>query len=221
MPFSAEAGSRSRAAPRAWIAVAAVLLLGSIAAVTVDSSLLDWQPALAGREPWRAWTAAWVHYSALHLLANVAGGLLVVAFGLAARVPRRSAIAWLVAWPLTQLGLVLRPDLAHYGGLSGVLHAGVAVVAVHLLVEGRGKRRWVGAAVLVAVAIKIGTESPWGPALRAPTGWDIQVAPFAHLTGFVAGLVAGLMAAAFLARSARSRARLRGLPSARNLERNG
>jgi hypothetical protein len=28
------------------------------------------------------------------------------------------AAAWLIAWPLTQLGLLARPDLVHYGGLS-------------------------------------------------------------------------------------------------------
>src|SRR5664280_3066833 len=155
VPFSVEPGTAPRGsapapAPRAWMIVAAVLLLGSVATIGAPATSLDWQPALVWREPWRAWTAAWVHYSALHLLANLVGGLVVVAFGIAARVPRRAAFAWLAAWPLTQAGLSLRPDLAHYGGLSGVLHAGVVVVAVHLIVEARGARRWVGSAGLLA-----------------------------------------------------------------------
>ncbi len=186
--------------------VAAVLLLGSVATIGAPATSLDWQPALVWREPWRAWTAAWVHYSALHLLANLVGGLVVVAFGIAARVPRRAAFAWLAAWPLTQAGLSLRPDLAHYGGLSGVLHAGVVVVAVHLIVEARGARRWVGSAVLLAVAIKVALEAPWGPALREPAGWDIAVAPAAHLSGLAAGLLAAVVAeGAARARSTRPR----------------
>ena len=58
-------------------------------------------PALAAREPWRLFSAAFVHYSTLHLLANLAGAALVGALGFFARVPRRVVLAWLVAWPLT------------------------------------------------------------------------------------------------------------------------
>jgi hypothetical protein len=49
--------------------------------------------------------------------------------------------AWVCAWPLTQLGLLMRPDLSHYGGLSGVLHAGAAIVALHLVWRGARARR--------------------------------------------------------------------------------
>ncbi len=194
MPSSAESRSQPTpaAAPLAWVGVAAALLLGSVALSGVGPLRLDWQPGLAWQEPWRAWTAAWVHYSALHLLANLFGGILVAAFGVVARLPRRAALAWLAAWPLTQIGLALRPDLSHYGGLSGVLHAGVGIVAIHLLIDGRGARRWLGGAVLLVVAIKIGLESPLGPAFRESAGWDIAVAPFAHLSGLAAGVVTGV-----------------------------
>ena len=197
MPSSAEVAgvSRWRDGTRDWCAVAALLLLGSVACVDAPATAIDWQPALAWAQPWRAWTAAWVHYSPLHLLANVAGGLLVAAFGAAARVPRRAALAWLMAWPLTQVGLAWRPDLLHYGGLSGVLHAGVAVVATHLVVDARRLRRWIGVAVLAGIGAKLWLEAPLGPALREPAGWDIAVAPFAHLSGFVAGAASFLLLA--------------------------
>jgi rhomboid family GlyGly-CTERM serine protease len=172
----------------AWAALALVLALGSCLVFMLGAPhALDWQPALAGREPWRAWSAAGVHYSALHLVANLAGCLLVAALGIMARVPRRVVVAWLVAWPLTQFGLLLRPDLLHYGGLSGVLHAGVAVVAVHLVIATGGTRRLIGVGILCGLGIKIALEAPWGAALRHPAGWDIAVAPFAHLAGVVAG----------------------------------
>ena len=121
-----------------------------------------------------------MHYSLLHLLANLVGCALVAALGLVARVPLRIVVAWFVAWPLTQFGLLLRPDLLHYGGLSGVLHAGVATIAVHLIVVGPRARRLIGVGILAGVAIKIGMEAPWGEALRQLPGWDIAVAPVAH-----------------------------------------
>jgi rhomboid family GlyGly-CTERM serine protease len=178
---------------RAWCALAAVVALGALLAFGADRSSLDWQPGLAGREPWRALSAPLVHYSALHLGANLAGTLLVGALGFFARVPWRIAFAWLLAWPLTQFGLLVRPDLLHYGGLSGVLHAGSACVAWQLIVRERGPRRAIGALVLIVLAIKVASEMPWGPALRHPAGWDIATAPIAHATGLVAGVLAAAL----------------------------
>ena len=176
--------------------MAAVLVLGSLLAPLGASPALDWRPALAWREPWRAWSAAFVHFSTLHLVANLAGTALVAALGFFARVPWRIVAAWLVAWPLTHLGLLARPDLLDYGGLSGVLHAGVACVALHLVIDQRGARRSIGWATLAVLVAKVMSESPWGAALRFPAGWDIAVAPFAHLSGLVAGLLAAGVAEA-------------------------
>lgn len=182
------------AADRAWPALAAVLAAGSLLAWWWPAALIDWQPGLAGSQPWRAWTAAFVHWSTLHLAANLAGAAVVGALGAVARLPPRMSLAWLAAWPLTQLTLLLRPELAHYGGLSGVLHAGVAVVALWLLARARGHRRLIGAALAAGLLIKVALESPWGPVLREGAGWDIRIAPLAHAGGAVAGvLCAALM----------------------------
>lgn len=165
-----------------------MLGLGALAVLGLASGALDWQPALVRREPWRAWSAALVHLSGLHLAANLAGCALVGALGLLARVPQRSVSAWMVAWPLTQLALLARPDIGHYAGLSGVLHAGVAVVAVHLIATARGLRQAIGLALLAALALKVASETPWAAeALRHPEGWDIAIAPFAHASGLAAG----------------------------------
>ncbi len=191
-------------AGRAWAGLAALLGFGAaavFAAATFDpaafaaaTASLDWQPALAWRQPWRAWSAAWLHFSSLHLAANLAGTALVGALGWIGRVPRRTTLAWFVAWPLTQIGLLVQPELLHYGGLSGVLHAGVAVAALYLMVSARGPRRAIGVALLAALAAKVLSEAPWGEALRHPAGWDIAVAPFAHASGFVAGLLTSAVA---------------------------
>jgi rhomboid family GlyGly-CTERM serine protease len=178
----------------AWTGVAVLLGVAAVLAWPVEHTSIDWQPQLALTEPWRAWTAVAVHYSALHLGANLAGALLVGAFGVVAEAPGRIVWAWLAAWPLTQLGLLARPELAHYGGLSGVLHAGVAVVAVHLLVAGPRARRVVAAAILTGLCLKVLHEAPWGPALTHPPGWDIAVAPLAHASGTLAGLLCAMLA---------------------------
>jgi rhomboid family GlyGly-CTERM serine protease len=177
----------------AWVALAAVLAAGALLGQRVEPTAIDWQPSLAVREPWRALSALGVHYSALHLRANLAGTLLVAALGVAAQLTRRAAAAWALACPLTQLALLAQPALLHYGGLSGVLHAGVAVVGMELLIGARGARRVIGEALLVGLALKVGLETPWHGPLSHPPGWDIAVAPFAHATGLVTGIGCALL----------------------------
>ncbi len=155
---------------------------------------LDWQPDRIWPEVWRMFSPVAVHYSALHLAANVVGVVALLSLGLAAGVPRRCAWAWATAWPLAQLGLLLQPDLRHFGGLSGVLHAGVAIVGFHLLLCATGIRRGIGMALLVGLAIKVLSEQPWGMALRQVAGWDIALAPAAHASGLVAGLACAVVA---------------------------
>jgi len=182
----------------AWSALAVALAFGAVLAWPVERTLIDWQPALAAAQPWRAFSAAFVHYSALHLAVNLAGALLVGALGQVASVPLRCVAAWLLAWPLTQLGLLLQPELLHYGGLSGVLHAGVAVVVVHLIVAGTRVQRRIAWALGAGLVLKVLMEAPWqGPALRTSPDWDIALAPFAHATGVIAGVVCSALAEAW------------------------
>jgi len=181
----------------AWWTLAAGLAMGSLAAWWVDVGRLDWQPGLAAAQPWRWWSGAWVHWSWGHLAANLAGTALIGALGARAHADRIDAWAWFVAWPLTHLGLLLQPELLHYGGLSGVLHAGVVIAAIGLCLRESGMRRAVGGLILAGVAIKVGLEQPWHGALRQVAGWSIAIAPGAHFSGAVAGVVCGLAAAAW------------------------
>jgi len=189
---------------RAWAALALWLVLGSLLAWWAPAALLDWQPARAATESWRAWSAAFVHWSALHLGANLGAAAAVAAFGWAAGMPLRATLAWAAAWPLGHLGLLLRPELAHYGGLSGVLHGGVAVAVLWLLVRGRGRRRTVGGLVGAGLVVKLLLERPWGPALQHSAGWDIALAPLAHGTGALAGLLCAALALALPGGESRS-----------------
>ena len=181
-------------------------MAGSVLAMALPAAGLDWQPGQALAQPWRAVTAAWVHWSEQHLGANLLAALVVGAYGWAARVPREQAWAWAAAWPLTHLGLLVKPELLRYGGLSGVLHAGVAIVCLYLLVHAAGLRRWVGAGVALGLVVKVATEKPWGAALQRSEDWDIAVAPLAHATGAVAGLLCGALALLFSSRARAKRA---------------
>ena len=187
------AEGRLRAA-HAWAGVAALLCAAALAGWFVEREVLDWQPGLAFTQPWRALTAVAVHYNGIHLAGAVAGTVLTGALGFAANVPARLVWAWLAAWPLTHFGLLIKPELVHYGGVSGVVHAGVAAVIVFLLVQKNRPQRLIGAAMLVGILIKVLGETPWGPALRHPEGWGIAVAPIGHATGAVAGAVCALVA---------------------------
>ena len=187
------AGRLRRGAP--WLLLCLLAAGGALllAALTrSDAALptaLRWQPELAFSEPWRCISAAWVHLSRQHLAANLGGSVLVAALGVVAGCGRRAALAWALAWPLTQLGLLLQPTLTAYGGLSGLMHAGVAVACVHLIRGERGERRWVGAALLTGLLAKLWLEAAWSGPLRQVPGWDIAIAPAAHASGVVAGLL--------------------------------
>lgn len=201
MADSLQLGHLTRGSARSgvflWCAMSTVIALPSFVTLAAPSALpgLAWQPELAFTDPWRWWTAAWVHLSAQHLWTNLAGAALVLALGLAARVPPLSGWAWGLAWPLTHLSLLAQPAITRYGGLSGVLHAGVMAVAVHLMLERRGQihpsrlsaTRWLGIAIAAGVLLKILLEAPWRAALTHPPGWDIAVAPLAHAAGALWG----------------------------------
>ena len=184
---------------RAWALLSIGLALAALALSTVPREALDWQPTLAATQPWRLWTAAFVHLSPQHLQANLLGCAVVAVFGLVAGVPRSALWAWLAAWPLTHAALALQPQLLHYGGLSGLLHAGVAVAASHLAWREQGYRRLIGWAVLAGLAAKLFSEQAWLAPTQVVAGWDIRIAPFAHLTGAIAGLLCSAVALALTA----------------------
>jgi rhomboid family GlyGly-CTERM serine protease len=187
---------------RCWIGACGLLAVAAAALWLAPRDALDWRPSRAFAEPWRVWTAAFVHWTPWHLGANLAGCAVVGAFGWAARVPMRAVCAWLAAWPLSHAALALQPQLARYGGLSGVLHAGVAIAAWHLLRHERGRRRAIGAAVMAGLMIKLMLERPWVAPLQQVPGWDFAVAPLAHTTGAAAGIVCAWLADAMTRKAA-------------------
>jgi hypothetical protein len=199
----------------AWVAFAALLAMGScIVVMTLESgptldhrvtairssglALEPLQGFLQGAHRW--FTASWVHWGAPHLLLNLLGTALVAWFGWAAQVRRAEAMAWVAAWPLSLVLLMLLFWVApfdltlptHLGGLSGVLHAGVAVAAMGLATSGHwSRRRWVGVAVLVGLGIKLALELGSGPAHWSP---GVRTEPWLHVGGALAGLICAAVA---------------------------
>lgn len=182
---------------RAWLGLAAGLAL-----VALIGALLPVEPLLWRRDaPWQPWrwlTPVAVHWTPGHLAANVAACALLAWLGWSARLPRHAAAAWLLAWPLTHLGLWLDgPDsaLQRYAGLSGVLHAGVAVAAAALLGRRAAGDRTLGTLLALGLTAKVLSETPWRGALVSMEGWSFPVAVSAHASGAAAGAAA----AAFVA----------------------
>jgi rhomboid family GlyGly-CTERM serine protease len=172
-----------------WLALCTAYAAISLLAWPSPREPLDWQPALIAQEPWRILTAAFIHWTPLHLAANLAGCAVLALLGWRAQLNHRQTLAALIALPITQLALLLRPDLHHYAGLSGALHAMVAITALSLATR-RSRDRWIGISIGVGLAVKLALEHPFGPALQHPATFDFPVAPFAHLAGALAGAIA-------------------------------
>ncbi len=149
------------------------------------SNALEWRPAIGASQPWRWWTAAWVHWSGPHLAVNLIGAGVVGFVGWRARMPRGAALAWFIAWPLTH-ALMGMPEAAtvartlqHYGGLSGVLHAGVIVLGLTLLrtradaaAAGRPRLDAPTTQVQPTLAPSRTTEGPWAmTSLEEVSAW--------------------------------------------------
>lgn len=182
----------------AWLGVAALLVAASLALRGADTGAWDWQPAVWPAQAWRVWTAACVHWSPQHLQMNVLGAALMAVLGWRAATRAADAVAWVLAWPLTQVGLVLQPALQHYAGLSGVLHAGAAIVACRLLKTGPARARRIGALLAAGLVLKLALESPWRGATQAVAGLDFALAPLAHVSGAAMGLLCFLLVDALL-----------------------
>ncbi|MBP6338695.1 MAG: rhombosortase [Vitreoscilla sp.] len=173
----------------AWLTLAGLLAAGSLALSGAETALWDWQPNLAWQEPWRDWSAALLHWSPQHLHMNLLGTVLMAALGWRAAMQPADTLAWALAWPLTQLGLLMQPALLHYAGLSGVLHAGVAIVACRLLQSRSAGSRRIGGLLALGMVAKLLLELPWRGAAQAVAGMDFSLAPLAHVSGAVMGLL--------------------------------
>lgn len=179
--------------PRPWLWVAAglsmvimTLLVGMLDPVLQAS--LAWREPLDGHSMWRAFSAAWVHWGVAHRWSNVVAALGLVWLGWTMRMPWRGAGAWMLAWPVSQLGAMLARVPSLHGGLSGWLHAGVAVIVFFALLAHQPRRfRALGLCLLAGLVAKLCFEAWHGPRLLDASlrAWST---PEAHIAGAVAGV---------------------------------
>jgi rhomboid family GlyGly-CTERM serine protease len=144
--------------------------------------------AVAEGEIWRLWSGHWVHFSASHLLWNLAV-LLPVGMWLERL---RPGLLWrhvLVATPLVSCAiLTLEPDLQTYGGLSALATSVVVLLALRQCRAARAGR-WLWISVLALVAAKILAEARFGGAGFARyESASVRTAWSAHAAGALAAV---------------------------------
>lgn len=187
---------------RAWAGLCTVLGLLSTLVWAFDALLprglswaqsLAWEAARWQAAPWTWWTASLVHVSGSHLLANLLALAALAVLGSALQAPRSTALALLVAWPLSNLSLLLWPAVTGYRGLSGLIHAAVLALWAHAAVHAIA--RPLPFALLAGVLLKLATERAWVRPVVFDPDWGFNVVYAAHLGGAAAGAWCGAMAA--------------------------
>lgn len=169
---------------RKIIFIAIVVSLSACLQIFKDV-FIYWQDSL-WTEPWRLWTAHWVHVGWIHYFLNI------LAFACLPFIFPRAAV-----WHLTALFFILPPlislsfyfflpDIEAYAGLSGLLHGVYAAVAcVHLLYK---RERGFAALVLFLIFAKLIWENTVGNTGTAQLiGSPVLVE--AHLLGVIWGIV--------------------------------
>ena len=169
-----------------------MLGLASIAAwYSIGATNLVWQSALWPQRPWTLWSAALVHLSGAHLLANLLALLVLAVLGACLSAGRNATLALLLAWPLSTLVLLWWPQITSYSGMSGLLNAMAAVLCAHTALRSDTKPvSWV---IFAALAFKLVSEHAWSQPIAFDPNWGFNVVYAAHLAGAVAGAFCGLV----------------------------
>ncbi len=148
---------------------------------------------VAWTQPWRLWTAHWVHLGWWHLLLNLlALGLIPDIFAESSR--RFFLLLFFVLPFLISVSLWLwQPHLMYYAGLSGVLHG--LYVALGLAAQAGSHRleRRMGQLICIGALIKVGWEYTTGIS-ESQQLLGIPVVLVAHQFGLIWG---GLMGAGY------------------------
>ena len=169
--------------PLLLFAVPAMLV--ALASASPGWLVLD-RDALADGELWRLWTGHWVHFSASHLLWNLA--VLVTAGTWLERVRPGALIRHaLVAPPLIGLAILAgEPGLQTYGGLSALATGTVVLLALQQW-RTPGANRWFWAGVLALVALKcVGDLLHLGPGFARYDEATVRTSTTAHAAGAIA-----------------------------------
>lgn len=168
--------------------VCAALVVGAVPAWR--EALLYRRDELLAGQLWRLWTGHLVHFGWRHLVADLA---IFAAAGawLESFAPRTTRRFLAFAPPaISALLFVADPQLAFYGGLSGLAVGLLVLLALAQLPRDRASSRWVWWGVLALVVGKIAVEAVTNTPLVSDFGPAIKVSTVAHLGGLACALVA-------------------------------
>lgn len=153
-----------------------------------------WQPVLWKSAPWTPWTAPLEHFVFAHALANNLALASLAVLGSLVSAQPRDALALLLAWPLSTLGLILWPDVDGYYGLSSVVHAAAAVLTIRALSSpSTSSISRIGQWMAIGLLFKLALERGWSMPVGFESSWGFNVVFAAHLTGAVAGSAMALI----------------------------
>lgn len=174
--------------PVATHLVAAAALAVFMSPAATQWLVYDRDRVLAG-QVWRLLTGHIVHLSASHLFYNL---LVFVVAGI--WIERRHRLAYLLLISLTVVTsslyfLIVMPQMARYGGLSGVVSAMIVYVSLQEIGKG-GIPRVIWMTVLALFLAKSGYEILYGQAVFASSNSiPIAVVPAVHVIGAIAAIL--------------------------------
>ncbi|MBN2446911.1 MAG: rhombosortase [Phycisphaerae bacterium] len=181
----------------AWLSLAlSIVAVLVFASDGVTRSLEYGYGDLLGGQMWRLLTCHWTHWTADHLLWDVA---MFAALGVACeRLGRRTFVTCLtlaaLAIPLALF--CFEPAVQIYRGLSGLDAALFALLITRLfqldLRAGHYRRPLILTTMALALVAKITWEYTTGTAIFVPTTSTFDVVPLAHVVGAGMGLVVAL-----------------------------
>ena len=177
-----------RPASAGWPAALAACALAAYWLPGLSAVLIYDRSAILAGELWRLITGHWVHFSASHLLCDVVvlgvSGWLIEARGYRFF----PALCGVAALSISLAMLAALPDLAQYGGLSGVAMASTVYLALH------GRReaspwRWICVGILALGIGKLSYDVIGGGFSLMELGDEtVFNVPMSHFVGAAAGL---------------------------------
>ena len=180
----------------AWPLLCALLIAASVGlwlagvAGYIDPTRWMWPYESWRQLPWTLWTGPLLHFLWPHLLGNALALAALAVLGAALPAPPRDALAQLLAWPLGTLALQGWPQIGGFYGLSGVVHAAAAIVAVRALAT--PSIRWLGLLLAGGLAIKLAIERGWQVPVGFDGNWGFNVVFAAHFASAVIGALLAL-----------------------------
>jgi len=177
-----------RPAPFRWPLALAACALAAYLSPGLSAILIYDRSAILGGELWRLITGNWVHFSASHLSYDVialgAAGWLIESRGYRFF----AALCGVAALAIGLAIFVALPDLAQYGGLSGVAMASAVYLALHGLREA-SRWRWICVGIFaLSLARLLFDVFGGGLALIDWEGEAVINVPLSHFVGATAGL---------------------------------